>query len=158
MTETNEKKDRPGVIAPPPLIYAAGLVAGYFVAWHHPYPIMPWNAAIVLGSLLILFGLIIIFIAWMQMRAARTNIEPWQPTTAIVETGIYAVSRNPIYVAMAEIYLGFSLVFNSVWFLPFLPIVLLVINFGVIRREERYLEAKFGDVYLDYTRRVGRWM
>jgi protein-S-isoprenylcysteine O-methyltransferase Ste14 len=61
-------------------------------------------------------------------------------------------------VAMAEIYFGVSLIFNSFWFFLFLPIVLLIIHFGVIKREERYLEAKFGDEYREYMKRVRRWM
>ncbi|MBK8148592.1 MAG: isoprenylcysteine carboxylmethyltransferase family protein [Acidobacteria bacterium] len=155
---SEKRKDNPGVIAPPPLIFATGLIVGGFVAWHYPRPIMASGAAVVLGCLLVLFGLVVIFVAWRQMKAAKTNIEPWHPTTAILDSGIYAVSRNPIYVAMVEIYLGFSLIFNSVWFLPFLPLVVLAIHFGVIRREERYLEAKFGEEYLDYKSRVRRWI
>ncbi len=152
------KKDSPGVIAPPPLIYFGGLAIGGFVTWHHPYPILPFVPAVVIGLGLIGFGLTVIFVAWRQMKAAKTNIEPWHPTTAIVDTGVYALSRNPIYVAMAEIYLGFTSLLNSFWFLPFLPLVLLIVHFGVIRREERYLESKFGDEYADYKKRVRRWI
>ncbi len=152
------KRDTAGVIAPPPLIFGAGLALGGLVTWFYPYPIMPWNAAVVLGFFPILFGLGVILTAWLQMRAAKTSIEPWHPTTAIVDTGVYALSRNPVYIALAEIYFGIMLIFNSFWFLPFLPLVMIVIHFGVVKREERYLESKFGDVYRDYMGRVKRWI
>ena len=158
MTTENSKNDKPGVIAPPPLIFAAGILAGAAVGRVVPAPMMPFNAAVVLGALLILFGFGVIFVAWRQMVAAKTNIEPWRPTTAIIDSGLYAVSRNPIYVAMVEVYLGLSLIANSVWCLVFLPVVMAVIHYGVVLREERYLEAKFGDEYRDYMSRVKRWM
>ena len=153
-----DKKDTPGVIAPPPLIFLSGLLLGGFVAYHHLFPILPSGIAQAVGSLLILSGLAIILVAWLQMRKAKTNIEPWEPTTAIVDNGIYGISRNPIYLAMIAIYLGVTCLFNSVWFLPFLPIAVLIIHFGVILREEKYLEGKFGEDYLDYKKRVRRWI
>jgi protein-S-isoprenylcysteine O-methyltransferase Ste14 len=153
-----EKKDNPRVIAPPPLIFLSGLLLGGFIAWHHQFPILPSGFAVVLGNLLFLSGIAIIAIAFIQMRKAKTSIEPWKPTTAIIDSGLYGISRNPIYLAMILIYLGLSCFFNSIWFLPFLPIVLLVIHYGVILREEKYLEGEFGEEYLDYKRRVRRWI
>ena len=70
-----------------------------------------------------------------------------RPTTAIVERGPYRFTRNPMYLAMAFAYVGLSLLFNNLWALALLPAVLLVIDVFVIRREERYLIAKFGDSY-----------
>jgi protein-S-isoprenylcysteine O-methyltransferase Ste14 len=119
---------------------------------------LPSGFAVVLGNLLFLSGIAIIAIAFIQMRKAKTSIEPWKPTTAIIDSGLYGISRNPIYLAMILIYLGLSCFFNSIWFLPFLPIVLLVIHYGVILREEKYLEGEFGEEYLDYKRRVRRWI
>ena len=92
------------------------------------------------------------------MRRAKTNVEPWKPTTAILDTGIYGISRNPIYIAMALVYAGIAFLFNSFWFLPPLILVLLIIHFGVILREEKYLADKFGDEYLNYKNRVRRWL
>ena len=151
-------KDNPNVIAPPPLIFLSGLLVGGFVAWHHPFPILPKTVAIVVGILLIVVGIGAIATTWTQMRKAKTNIEPWKPTTAILDTGFYGYSRNPIYVAMIFIYLGVSCLFNSIWFLPFLPVAILIIYFGVILREEKYLTRKFGESYLNYKAKVRRWI
>jgi protein-S-isoprenylcysteine O-methyltransferase Ste14 len=86
-----------------------------------------------------------------------TAVEPWKPTTAIVTTGPYRITRNPAYVGMALAYAGIAVMSDALWVLAPLPLVLLVIDRGVIAREERYLERKFGQEYLDYKDRVRRW-
>lgn len=151
-------KDNPGVIAPPPLIFIGGLIFGGFVSWFYPIQMLNGGLAVVLGNLLFWIGIAIIAIVFMQMRRAKTNIEPWKPTTKILDTGFYGYSRNPIYLGMILLYLAVSCFANYVWFLLFLPICLLIIHFGVILREEKYLESKFGDEYLDYKKRVRRWI
>lgn len=153
-----DKNDNPKVIAPPPLIFLSGLIIGGIINWFYPIKIMDGGLAVVLGNLLFLVGIAVIAIVYMQMRRAKTNIEPWKPTTKILDSGLYSRSRNPIYFGMILIYLAITCFFNSVWFLPFLPIVLLIIHFGVILREEKYLEIKFGEDYLDYKKRVRRWI
>lgn len=150
--------DNPNVIAPPPLIFLSGLSLGGIVSWFQPFPFLPKTISIVLGILLIVAGIGAIAMIWRQMHAAKTNIEPWKPTNKILDTGFYGYSRNPIYLAMILIYLGVSCLFNSIWFLPFLPVALLVIRFGVILREEKYLESKFGEDYLSYKSKVRRWI
>ncbi len=153
-----DKKDTPSVIAPPPLIFLSGLILGGIVSWFYPIQMLPGGLAVIFGNLLFLVGIGVIAIIYLQMRKAKTNIEPWKPTTKILDTGFYGYSRNPIYVAMILIYLGVSCFFNFVWFLAFLPLSWLTIHFGVILREEKYLESKFGDEYLDYKKRVRRWI
>ncbi|MEJ7862255.1 MAG: isoprenylcysteine carboxylmethyltransferase family protein [Pyrinomonadaceae bacterium] len=152
------EKDDPGVIAPPPLIFLSGLLVGGFVSWFFPVEFLPKTLAVIAGILLINAGLTIILTAIVQMRRANTNVEPWKPTTAILNKGLYAVSRNPIYLAMVLIYLGIAFLFNSFWFLPPLVLVLLTIHFGVILREEKYLMRKFGSEYLNYKTGVRRWI
>ncbi len=152
------QQDNPNVIAPPPLIFLSGLLIGGFVSWLFPLAFLPTAFSIVAGVLFILAGLAVIAAAFVKMRRARTNVEPWKPTTAIVASGVYGISRNPIYLGMILIYLGASFLFNSFWFLPPLAPVLLLMHYGVIRREEMYLERKFGDEYLNYKNRVGRWV
>jgi protein-S-isoprenylcysteine O-methyltransferase Ste14 len=153
-----EKKDHPGVIAPPPLIFLSGLLFGALITWFYPVTLLPGGLAVLLGNLLLLGGIAVIALAYLHMKKAKTNIEPWKPTTRILDSGLYRFSRNPIYVGMIAIYLGVTCLFNSVWFLPFLPLVLLVVHYGVILREEKYLENKFGEEYLDYQKRVRRWI
>ncbi len=152
------EKDNPGVIAPPPLIFLSGLLVGGLISGFSPVEILPKTLAVIAGITLAVAGLTIILTAIVQMRRAKTNVEPWKPTTAILDEGLYAVSRNPIYLAMALIYLGITFLFNSFWFLPPLVLVLPAIHFGVILREEKYLERKFGNEYLNYKTSVRRWI
>ncbi len=152
------ENDNPNVIAPPPLIFLGGLILGGLLSRFFQGSLLPDGVAIVAGIVLILSGLAIVLTAILQMRRAKTNVEPWKPTTAILDTGIYGISRNPIYIAMVLVYAGIAFLFNSFWFLPPLILVLLIIHFGVILREEKYLAEKFGDEYLNYKNRVRRWL
>lgn len=152
------QRDNPNVVAPPPLVFLSGLIVGAILAWLFPSPILPKSVSTVAGVLFALVGIFFIVLPIAQMRRARTNVEPWKPTTAIVDDGVYALSRNPIYLGMTLIYLGASFSFNSFWFLPPLALVLFVVHNGVIVREEKYLTRKFGDEYLNYKRRVRRWI
>jgi protein-S-isoprenylcysteine O-methyltransferase Ste14 len=87
-----------------------------------------------------------------------TAVEPWKPTTAIVTTGPYRLTRNPAYLGMALVYIGIALLADALWVLVPLPVVLLIIDRMVIAREERYLERKFGQEYVDYKVRARRWI
>ena len=90
--------------------------------------------------------------------AAGTNIPPNLPTTALVVDGIYGWTRNPLYLGATLVYLGLSVAAGSLWAIVLLAPLLWVINVGVIAREERYLERKFGDAYRAYKGRVRRWI
>ena len=92
------------------------------------------------------------------MKRAGTNVRPDQPSLAIVTDGPFRFSRNPMYLATTGLYLGITLLVNTPWPLILLSPMLLVLHWGVVRREERYLEAKFGEPYRAYKSRVGRWV
>jgi protein-S-isoprenylcysteine O-methyltransferase Ste14 len=79
------------------------------------------------------------------------------PTTAIVESGPYGFTRNPIYLAMFLGLIGLAIAFDTLWLLMLVPFGL-IISYGVVAREKAYLERKFGDVYRDYRSRVRRWL
>lgn len=156
----NRKKDNPGVIAPPPSIYLAALLAGLLLNYFFPLSIffVPRLAGLIIGVALTAVAGFVIVASFQAFSLAKTNVEPWKPTTAIVTTGVYAFSRNPIYLAMTMLYLGAALLLSSLWILLLLAPVLLLINFGVIVREENYLTVKFGDEYAAYKKRVRRWI
>ena len=97
-------------------------------------------------------------VALVQFKRARTHVEPWHPTTTIIQHGLYARSRNPIYLAFCIATVGLALLFDSGWILVGLPLQVLLLHALVIRREEAYLERKFGDAYREYRRRVRRWI
>lgn len=92
------------------------------------------------------------------MESAGTNVNPSLPATTLVMTGPYAFSRNPMYVARTCLYLGLGLMVNALGILLALVPLLLVMHYGVIKREECYLEAKFGEAYRQYRSRVRRWL
>lgn len=145
--------DRPGVIAPPPLIFIAGLVAGYFTR-----NALPDYQSITGGASLMLLAFAIgAWAAWTMVRA-KTHVDPYQPTTAIVTSGPFRFTRNPLYLSMTIVYIGTALWIGSTTAYLFLPLVFIVLYFGVIRREERYLESKFGDEYRAYRAHVRRWL
>ena len=92
-----------------------------------------------------------------RFMASKTNIHPWKPATTIVTSGIFRYTRNPMYLGMALIYAALSLFADSLIALAGLPVALVLMHYGVIAREERYLEEKFGEPYRQYTRKVRRW-
>jgi protein-S-isoprenylcysteine O-methyltransferase Ste14 len=94
----------------------------------------------------------------LRFRSARTSMVPMRPSTALVTSGPYRVTRNPMYVGMAFLYAGLALLLGVIWSLAFLPAVLLMVDRFVIAREERYLEARFGEEYRAYKGRVRRWL
>src|SRR4051794_15818028 len=154
----NVSEDIAGVIAPPPLIYLAGLIAGFALEAVLPGADLPAWVEWGVGALLVLAGLGLL--AWFNTLFSRkgTAVEPWKPTTAIVTTGPYRFTRNPAYLGMALAYVGIAVLSSALWVLVPLPVVIAVIDRGVILREERYLERKFGEEYLAYKRSVRRWL
>ena len=154
-------RDHAGVFVPPPLIYGMPMLLAAVLHSRRPWPIADGNLALLAsaGLLVIATGIAIGVASVYSFRKANTTILPaGRPTTAIVERGPYRFTRNPMYVAMGCAYLGLSLVLNNVWALVFFPFVLVVIDRAVIRREERYLAAKFGAPYREYCERVRRWL
>ena len=153
-----ESKDHPGVIAFPPLILAVHVTAGGVAYWLWPIPLLPSIAARTIGVILAVAAGAQAFWAARKMKRAGTNVRPSLPTTAIVATGPYRYSRNPMYLSLCLLYLGLSLLINGVLPVLFLVPLALTLHFGVIRREERSLPAKFGETYLAYQCRVRRWI
>ena len=92
------------------------------------------------------------------MTRAGSNVPTRLPTTTIVETGPYRFTRNPIYLGMFLGLIGLAIAFDNFWLLMMLALFALVIRYGVVAREEAYLERKFGDVYRRYRARVRRWL
>jgi protein-S-isoprenylcysteine O-methyltransferase Ste14 len=146
-----------GVVAPPPLVYGIPLLGGLLLERIWPRPIVAERVTLPIGLLLVALGFVALP-AILAFRKARTHPEPWKPTKALVTVGPYRYSRNPMYVGMTLLYLGTTIWQNTVWPLVALPVVLAVIDRGVIRREERYLEGLFGDDYRRYRDRVRRWL
>ncbi len=155
---TEKFPDKAGVIAPPPLIFLGTLLIAILLHWLYPINPLPMGIGFVVGVVLIVLSLVMAGSALSLMRRAGTSLNPEEPTTAIVTSGPFRYTRNPIYVSMTLIYLGITLLANALWPLVLLPFVLVAVDRGVIAREERYLERKFGEEYIRYKARVRRWL
>jgi protein-S-isoprenylcysteine O-methyltransferase Ste14 len=151
--------DTAQVVVRPPIAWALAVLIGLALHWLMPLPFMPaavsagWTGGAVFALALALFASAIV-----TMTRAGSNVPTNRPTTAIVDSGPYRFTRNPIYLAMFVGLVGLAMAFDSLWLLAALVIFALVIGYGVVAREEAYLERKFGDVYRTYRSRVRRWL
>jgi protein-S-isoprenylcysteine O-methyltransferase Ste14 len=160
MTTSKDRnlRDHSGVYLPPPLLYALVFVGGMLLQRVWPVPILPSAVGRAAGMVCILSGVMLEGWSILTFRRAGTSVIPFRPSTAIVTDGPFRFSRNPIYVALALLYLGATFWLNSLWPLLLFPVLLFLVQIYVIAREERYLERKFGGKYLQYKSRVRRWL
>ena len=155
----NHADDHASVIIPPPIAWALAFLIGLGLDWVHPLPFVPVDIHRVwIGGGLVALGVVLALSAIAVFRKAGTRVEPYKPTTAIVSSGPFGYTRNPIYMGMFLGQIGLGIAFNSLWILAMLVPFFLAIRYGVVAREEAYLERKFGQVYLDYKSRVRRWL
>jgi protein-S-isoprenylcysteine O-methyltransferase Ste14 len=157
-TPNGGNADTAGVAAPPPLIYLGALGIGFGLDAAIGTGSIPSSVAVPAGSALILAGSALMASFVRAFRRARTPLDPYTPSEAIVTDGPYRLTRNPGYLGMALTYGGIAIVSSAPWALALLPIALAFIDRGAIAREERYLERRFGTAYVDYKRRVRRWI
>jgi protein-S-isoprenylcysteine O-methyltransferase Ste14 len=150
-----------GVIARPPLLFVAALLLGLIVDRLLPLPfavpegdLVHWTVA----SSVILVGLALAAAGIGDFFRAATPVPTNQPTRALVTTGIHGWTRNPIYLGMFLIYGGIGIAARSPWTLLLTLPLAITIRYGVVAREEAYLERRFGDAYRDYKARVRRWL
>ena len=142
----------------PPLLYGASIAIG--LAFHRmwPRPLLSGVALGPLGSALVVASLLLFGASVQRFRAAGTPVPARKPTTAIVRTGPYRLSRNPIYLAFSLLQLGIAVWVNSWWLVATLAAVIAIVHYVVIPREEQYLEARFGAEYRAYKASVRRWL
>ncbi len=153
-----DNHDTVRLLAPPPLIYVVFLFAGLVVNVFYPLALMPSSIAFPAGVIVVLFAVIIGASALQAMRRAGTSPLPSSPSKKLVVNGAFRFSRNPIYVSLTLMYVGITVALNASWPLPFLVAALIMVDRGVISREEKYLVKRFGEEYLGYKSRVRRWV
>ena len=154
-------KDNPGVIAFPPLIWAVMVVASllfHFFVIGVPMSILPHVISLGVGIGLFIIAPLLAIPAMWQMKAAGTNVHPSEPSTTVVRGGPYRFTRNPMYLALTLLQISVAFLLNDAITLLFAAALALILHFGVILREERYLEAKFAEEYLALKRTVRRWI
>jgi protein-S-isoprenylcysteine O-methyltransferase Ste14 len=156
--QDTEVTDNPGVKIPPPLAYLSMLILGIFLHSHWAHGQMAPLYLTLIGAAIAAVGILITLPQARRHKKEGTNVEPWKPTNVIISTGLYGYSRNPIYLGMTLIYLGVSIAAGSLGAALLLPFVLVFMRYYVIAREESYLERSFGEEYLNYKRKVRRWI
>jgi protein-S-isoprenylcysteine O-methyltransferase Ste14 len=149
-----------GFHVPPPLVYAAGLFVGWLLDRRMPVPITDGaSTGRTIGTVLcVLLSAAVVLSAFISFRRARTTVIPGRAANALVTSGPYQITRNPMYVSFAVLYTGVTLWLNTWWPALVLPVVIFVIDRAVIRSEERYLGAAFPKEYAEYRARVRRWL
>ena len=157
------KPAHPGVRFPPPFLFVGGLLLAWLleskVARLRFIGVDASTAPIeTAGAFMIVLGVLLIAWGMFTFARARTAILPMKSASRLVDHGPYRLTRNPMYTGMSLIYLGTMLVMNWVWALFIFPAVIWLLYRYVISKEERYLEAEFGEEYREYCRKVRRWI
>jgi len=149
------------VFIPPPLFFVVPLLVGVWLNTRDPWPIVTAGSSVLvaLGIAVLAAGIALDIVALRTFGRRGTTVLPaLRPTSVIVASGPYRFTRNPMYVGLVLAYIGIALLANTVWQFLLLPAGVLAVDRYVIRREERYLAAKFGEEYNAYRRHVRRWL
>lgn len=152
------EEDRPGVPIAPPLLFVIPILLLLVVEWLIPTTWVHGGVRWISGALMFAIGFAMNIAGFVTQKRAGTDPIPFNPTTRIVSHGLYRFSRNPMYIGFAFWTLGLAILCDSVWMLLAVPVGLILTDRMIVRREERYLERKFGEEYLSYKRRVRRWL
>jgi protein-S-isoprenylcysteine O-methyltransferase Ste14 len=150
-----------GVIARPPLLFLAALLLGFAADRLLPFPFtVPGGDPVrwTVGGGLVLVGLALAAAGIRNFSRAATPVPTSEPTRALVTGGIHGWSRNPIYLGLFLVYAGIGVAARSPWALILTLPLAVTIRYGVVAREERYLETRFGAAYRAYRERVRRWL
>jgi protein-S-isoprenylcysteine O-methyltransferase Ste14 len=156
-----ETRDTAGVAVRPPLLFLSGLLVGWLLEFALPLgPVIGFTGTPrwIVGLVLVALAFAFFIPAARGFSGAGTSIPTDRPTTALVTSGPYRWTRNPIYLALMLLYLGIAVLGGLWWAVPLLIPILLVLHFGVVLREEAYLERKFGDAYRAYRTEVRRYL
>jgi len=154
-------KDHAGVIAPPPLLGLAALILGFALDWLTPLfvldTLLGFSARMVVGLAVLAAGVVLPALAIRRFYTAGTEVNPYGSVATVVTSGVYHYVRNPMYVGLMLMTGGIGIAFASDWTLLMIIPLALALRNGVVLREERYLERKFGDEYRGYKSSVPRW-
>ena len=153
--------DHADVAIMPPLLFLGALTLGALLSF--VIPIGPGigsanKLALAAGLAFVAIGFVLAGLSVRRFRLAGTSVIPSEPSTALVIAGPYRFTRNPIYIGFVLAYFGLAIVLTSMWVLLLLIPVSLILQRGVVLREEAYLERQFGEAYLKYKARVPRWL
>lgn len=154
------KKDHPGIYVPPPLVYALTFLVAMFIQKKVPINDSLFHQQLtkIVGVGLLMIALFFLLRSLRQFVLSKNTLVTIMPANSLQTNGIYNITRNPMYLGLAIVYLGISCLIGNWWNIILLPFLLLIIQQYMINREEKYLERRFGQVYLDYKSKVRRWL
>jgi protein-S-isoprenylcysteine O-methyltransferase Ste14 len=155
---SNTNSDAPNVRIIPPLVYLVGVVIGSLVNIWLPTKVVPGPVAWVIGGVLMLCGAVLAASAIFTFRSVSTTVRPDRAASRLVIAGPYKITRNPMYLGLASVYLGIAIAEQSLWTFILLPVVLTIILRRAIKPEEAFLERRFGEDYTRYKAKVRRWL
>jgi protein-S-isoprenylcysteine O-methyltransferase Ste14 len=154
MDQSADRRERPNVVPWPPIIYGVAVAAAVILGFVHPL-LLPAGATVrIVGALIVLAGIVLDATAMREMRRHRANILPHRAATALVTTGPFALSRNPIYLGNTLMLTGAALLFGSLWLLIAAGVAASAVWALAIRREEAHLSARFGGAWTEYNKRT----
>lgn len=153
-------KNHPGIYVPPPMIYAAFFVFSLLLnkIWTLQASLLDTRIAQAIGWIFIALYLLLAFISIRQFVLSKNTIVTIKPAKSLQTTGIYAITRNPMYLSLVFFYCGLAVFFGNWWTFAMIPLLILVIQVYVIGKEEQYLEREFGGQYDAYRQKVRRWI
>lgn len=160
MSAANGAEDGAAVRVPPPLIYLAGILVAHLLhANVMPMPLLlEFGPRLAVSLTFVMLAIALMAAAVGLFKRTGQDPKPWKSTPEIISTGVYRFTRNPMYLGMALLQIGFGVGLENGWIVALVPLVLLGVYRTAIRHEEAYLEGKFGDSYLQYKRSVRRWL
>lgn len=154
------KKDNPKIYIPPPLLYVAvflgAIVLEKLVSLNKGF--FHTVTAKIIGSAMIVIGLLFSLAAVIQFFRTKNTLVTIKPANSLQTTGVYSLSRNPMYLSLLLFYVGLSFIIGNWWHLILVPVLFLLLQEYVIKREEKYLDRRFGQPYLNYKSKVRRWI
>jgi len=146
------------MLLPPPIIYIIFILLGFILSYFWPVTVLPRGLGNIVGIVVIVLSILIMPFVLIRFKRNETTFDVRKSATTLITDGPYKYSRNPTYVSLTLLHLGVGIFFNSFWVLLLAMPTVLVINFWIIRKEERYLQEKFGDAYEIYKDRVRKWI
>lgn len=152
------EKTSEGAVLPPPLIYLVCLLIGLGLDYLWPAPVLSPAVQYAAGAGLVIAAILLFAAALREFLRARTSIDHRRPTTTVITTGPFGLSRNPVYGAMTMLYIGIAALIDSLWLLAMVIPAVLITHYFVVLKEEAFLEGEFGDAYRHYKQTVRRWL
>ena len=150
----------PGVFVPPPLLYVLIFIAAVFLQKRIPITdkLFHLSAIKVMGAILLIVALYFSVRSLRQFFLTKNTLVLIKRASSLQTTGIYGMTRNPMYVGLAIVYLGITCFIGNWWNIILFPVLFIIVQEYIIKREEKYLELEFGQEYSNYKRTVRRWL